>query len=671
MKRCIVLLMVILVLCQYVPLRSQTMVNLGIEEKVIYVNELGLAPNTILLEAIKMAPEFLSRDENSILENFDVTINDIPVGAAKESILTNTFIYEVQAVEITTDPAVAQSSNGVGGVINIIMDPVNEGLSGNVNVSLSTTFSASPSFNINYRKDKFSLSASGFASYTHTFHKNEEISEEGANTTFNRTAIRNRTLNEAVKLGIFYDFTQNDKLTCWFLQDFQKDRQNDSTIAYMLNGDKAYTDGIFKKSNPIAKNDINIITKYEKRFSRDWQKLQISLSYHTDFQDDSSAVDYKGDYYKDVFSDKYRRCYNGNPHQVNLSAYYRFHLLPASSEHTLKIKIGANLGFEYINDINTSSTYLTKRIMTDHKDTISTQSANYKLAPYFQLYYIWKRLQVTAGARYQFKSNSEHVNSMSWQTDNFHDLLFNAAVIFTPATDHNLKLSTSRTVNTPSNQQLFEGEYYTPYNNVIYCGNPELRQSYIHNLKLEYTYMFKNPLHSLQLNAAVEYINIADIIEKIIDFSPEYHVQYTTWENQGTANIIDANVSLYWSTKVFSMTLSANIYDRLSKSPDKSISHNLCGNIMFSPVLNFERGWMASARFIYNSPILQGSTTIGDRIFMTISASKAWGPWSLRLDFGNIFDYTSTDITLTPEKTVTRTYNPYNSLILVGFTYKF
>ncbi|MCQ2344624.1 MAG: outer membrane beta-barrel family protein [Paludibacteraceae bacterium] len=651
----------------------RVIVELGIDEKLIYVNELGLPPNTMVIDALTMFPEMLGRNVQDLLSRYDVQLDDVSVGFNKYNVLAHTMISEVHHIEITTDPSVSQSTSGVGGVIDIITLDVDSGLSGQVSLDLNSDFNIMPTFSLAYKKDKLSV----YGSAMMTYYDYKDTKEESTKRT-NSNELRwydnyFKGLTEAFKFAIAYDFNSHDKLTFWVIQNL--DKVNDSTskeiniVEYhdkLMSDSGTYLHGFANINAPCLHSQIDAIVKFERLYDRPSQKLYASLTYSNDYNNDVNKYYYSGLYYTHGASPQttYTK-YVERPNNISTSVYYRFHLLPESSRHTLKLKTGLNynMGFSKGTDYSQEKEYTVFDDFTQ----------DYTLIPYLTFYHSLSKVQTELSLKYRFKVRRGRGEDSSWQNNFFNDFYGNFNVTYNPVKNHQLRASLSRSMVTPSAIQLYGKQYYKQIENKWYQGDPNLKEPTINSVDLQYLYQYRNKRHEIQLNAAIEYVNAKNLIYETMLYDQDNAKNVVTWANSDqTSRIIDCRLSLFWQTGIFSLNLGGNIYNKIREPiNDDKLDNVFYFNLMVQPVLHFEKGWIVSGQCIYNSHKYDGDITEGDAVYMDFNITKAWGPWSARLSFQNTYDYLSTDVEKKGDETVTTSYHLYQCQLKVGFTYVF
>lgn len=135
------------------------------DQKILHVDALGLPGTMSVAEVLRMLPEILNRPSISIFENYDIQMNGFSVGNSKEQFLNQTFLADVEKIEISEDPVSSYQSNGHGGSINFTLRSRNEGSSGKLNLSAYSLYELQPTVQYNYNREKFTFYA--WVAYDH------------------------------------------------------------------------------------------------------------------------------------------------------------------------------------------------------------------------------------------------------------------------------------------------------------------------------------------------------------------------------------------------------------------------------------------------------------------------------------------------------------------------
>lgn len=608
----------IAVFCQEASdsIKTMPMVEFTTEEKVVYVNELGLAPSASLFDALRILPELISNDVTAITSLFEVQVDNVPVGDAQISVLLHTHIIEVEKVEITTNPSTAQSSSGVTGVINIIMKPARDGLAANTSLDVSTSIAVLPSVNISYHKNGLSIFSSLYLQYYDYDTKNSDLTST--------TQTHYNYKGEVAKLHLKYDFNPKQQLTFWLMQGFENQTEKSETTILQPINDSLYEKGIQNTCNPVKHSDINIFLKYEHVTDRPGEKMLASLSYSNNYHDNTSEVTNEGTLYKNLQTWAYSNQYITRPNHIDGAFYYRFHLLPDSIDHKLRMKPGININTT-IGRGTSNTVYSQKGQDYFSHDAYEDFTRDISFAPYLQFYYEWGPIATIVNMRYQLYAFVSRGEDTRWQTNIFNDFLGDIVITYSPAKNHQLKASANKSLNMPSNLQLFSNPYYTNFDHTWHKGDSTLTPEYYPNVRLQYIYHLITSKHEVQFSTDIAYIRVVNPISSVRKTSEKMHVEYDTYQNSPDNHIINGNVAIFWRYKIFSLIFATNLYDMIPVGSDK---HKVFCNMQVTPVLRFEHDWTLSGQFQFVVPI--------NGYYLRASLQKQVNSWIIRLCYDNL-----------------------------------
>ncbi|GEM_PF-4268294 len=125
------------------------------DEKVIFVDSLGLAQNTTVYEVLKILPEMLSRQGSYLVSNYSVRVNDVPVGGLNDAILSQLHISDVYKIVLSVSSASSFTNNGESGSINVILRETDRLISGNVALDVAYPVDIIPGFLVSINKGKW------------------------------------------------------------------------------------------------------------------------------------------------------------------------------------------------------------------------------------------------------------------------------------------------------------------------------------------------------------------------------------------------------------------------------------------------------------------------------------------------------------------------------------
>lgn len=608
-------------------------------KKIIHVDQLGMSDNAGVLDVLEMMPELLSRGTSFILSNFSIQIDNKDVGQARDVVLMQTRLAEVEKIEITTSPTSSEQLNGTGGVINIILKPVSkEGVSGSVLLDASTGWDVQPSVILNYRKNKFVLRSSLMMEYYRpTSYSQSTTTEPFSSTTQQDTSVQSFK-QETAKLYMIYNFTERDQLKAHVWETF------DMTASTMQSGLTTLTDvtaeydsglpllrkTLYQKST-IA-NSRNLMAEANVEYTHQYRrggKLEVEGSYNYSNKQYSSSAQQRPLFLiggNTVFDTTITQA----PHQLRGTIKSIHQLLPASSLHHLKLEWGANATYTF----GQSSQYNMMAYGAPDEFDSSTDQRTLYASPYMQWDYTYDRWTVRLGARYQYYNVTTYIH----QTHHYissadslhaanHCATANASVGCRVADGHHLRLLAARNI-------IRNGANIVP----------------VHNAELNYIFDYQIPQHQVVTNFGLQYIN--------------------TQMPAQTDHVLSVNAQVFYRHSFFSMAFAGNVYAKEETSPT-DYAWGTYFNLSWTPIFSFRNQWTLSAKLLYNSAIKTWSADYGDCFFTQLRLSKDIGAWNLHVALSDILDYQSFDTIREGDRTTTQTYDLYQRSLLIGAAYKF
>lgn len=609
-------------------------------KKIIHVNRLGMSDNAGVKDVLEMMPELLSRGTSSPFSNFSIQLDGKDVGQARDVVLIQTRLAEVDVIEISTSPTSSEQLNGTGGVINIKLKPVErEGVSGNAMLDFSTEWDVEPSFMLNYRKSKFVLRSSLMMEYYRpTNFSNSSTVEPYSSITRLDTAVTSYK-QETAKLYLTYTPTERDELKVHVWETFAMNRYTtNSGWTQMLDVSGEFTDSAFpllRQLNYIQHTDADghqlmaeANMDYSHKYSRGGKFIVEATYNYGDTQYSSMAyqqlLGVVGGYIH-LDTAKIQA-----PHQV-IGAIKTLHpLLASSSPHSLQLQLGVNANYVFGNSS------LSIHTLMGTPDVLDTKTYNRMLylSPYMQWDYSYSRWTVQAGARYQYYRTNACVEKDANGTltndttiNNNHCVTANVSLGCQVADGHHLRLLAAR--------------------NIIRSG---MTIYPVHNAELNYIFSYQTDQHNVMTNFGLQYIN--------------------TQMTKQTNHVFSVNAQLFYRHNFFSMAFAGNVYTKEEKSPTDH-EWRFYYNLSWTPVFSFRKQWTLSAKLLYNSKIETWEADYGDCFFAELRLSKDIRNWNIHVELSDVFDYQTFDTMHDGDQHTTHTYDLYQRYLLVGAEYRF
>jgi len=271
-------------------------------EKHIYVDRLGFSPNMTVMELLQIFPELTMRGSDDVMNNYTVILDDYTLGVNRD-ILSQITIGELSKITISDNPSASCERYGTGGTIELDSKPIEEGLSGNVQLDASTERNLLASTNVNYKTDKVKI-RTFLKGDSYDFLERYNINSMNGNEVLNRYSYQNinKSARQYAKFDIDYSMTDNDVLRFSLWEGYQKDASESFYMLQTPSGSVGYNfDTLYNTNlNTLArlkythffknKHQFVVETKYNFTNKKIWEE-DLFINQPHDF---SLKLQYKG-----------------------------------------------------------------------------------------------------------------------------------------------------------------------------------------------------------------------------------------------------------------------------------------------------------------------------------------------------------------------------------------
>lgn len=685
-------------------------VEIEVDKKIVLPQSLGLAESNTLREILEFIPELLNRGGDDLLSNFSLQIDDQDAGLSQNVLLATMRLSEIERIEISTSPTASAQKNGEGGIINVKLKPVAKGLSGSATADIYTNFlntvNLSPAVFVNYGKDKWQIRANAILEYYRPqMHELREIRTRDFSATTGRDTLstvhdtaRTHDLQETAKLHIGYQPTTQDKLTFVVMENTRWQRTNTRSLATTYQPIAGYED-LFKETHtPITQDhtDRQFHLMAQAKYTHEYLsggKFETSLLYTYRNQNDHSRKHYPTQTDSTLLPRQELADNSSTPHEVQFNISTKHAICP--------MQLGLYDSEMWLTfEVNTSYTDTRSSIYQeglrdhtlDYEQHIALLSRQLYVSPVVQWDYRIGGVKLQAGVRYQMLRRRMHTDLRPDWTNHEHDITANINAVWKITAEHSLRFAVARNIVRPKDEQVFPHAYYLPATQELLVGNDSLHAAYFHNAGVNYLYSHRFSQIGdgrIITNVGLEYIRADGMIRKQRRTYPTPYgvIPYKTYINQTAGNVISATASLFVRYKVFSLSFSGNLYANLQQSGS---THNYYWyyNLSLAPIFAFRHHWTLSGKVMYNSKIETSYSLMGDCFYAQLRLSKDIGNWNIHAELSDLFDIQTVDRSNTTseqyatedgipvssihqQETLTRTYDLYKRLLMIGAVYHF
>ena len=484
-------------------------------------------------------------------QNVRVLINGKPTGATSASlsdVLKTIPADQIKTIEVITSPSAKYDAEGSAGIINIITKQKNmTGISGSVSGGIGTRQN-NGNFNLNYNKNRFSLSMNAGGNLTWpqesitTFNNDIQAYDPVDNTLIRHTAsASNGTTNLKRHGGIgnvsaTYDFNAFNSIHSNIRLNqggFDPDSKTQSSLTDYLHPGSGY----MYKSNNIGHNtfggfDWNL--DYTHKFKKEGEELDISTQWSH-----SKIVTNYTTYYDSVYTNQ-KNNINGLNNEYTLQVDYTipfnkvFKLESGAKEILRKLSSKSDLFAPNPQDPNS--------FIYDNFNSSTYDYNQYVTAGYSVLTITMpKSYTILAGLRDEYTSINGAAQSLSEtnlpKVDQGYNTFIPSLTLqkqLTPT--QTIKLSYTKRITRPSLQFL---NPYVNTSNVIAQtqGNPTLQPEISQTVELGYNTFIKTSV----INLSVYYKHTGNMIENIVRPLEGEPGTISTYQNAAVNNSFGAS----------------------------------------------------------------------------------------------------------------------------------
>ncbi len=600
-------------------------------------------------------------------------------GNNRESIIDQIPASSIQYIEILSVPGVEYQSEGVNGIVNIVLkENQNYGTKGSVSILSGNHDGLSGGFNLSHKTEKLNL----FAQYDfqqRTITKNKDKTK----TSFKDgevSGIENsleheekRFNNQLIRAGLDYYILPKTKFSTEYTYGYQledKDKVNHIT--------KLEADNEFKSASQELKTEYKpnkyhqAITSFNHTFDNN-QQLTANFGYITSDQDKFEEKKVYNITEDGRWADFEPKLENKEELKENDEYFW------GVSYSNLKIS-SQNLKFGYTGQSESSNFY----VNTDkysYKDTAWSSSSkgndNFKVNELTQSLYVSDEfhhsfMRLIAGVRYEFtKINTNVENEINKETGSYGIFLPNLSLTANIDETQYITLNFGRRIRRPGFKDLnpYEEEKEPGF---IKKGNPDLMPEKAWAYEVGYLKNFKNG----NVGTNIFYRDITNVIQKTL-----------SEDEQGIIIEQPKNTGHAWLAGIEFMT-SVNPFEFWQVNASYSIFESeITSGDYEGDALKDQYKWSAKAindfKLPYNTNLQLSFNVVGPKISGTKEESTIWFAdlgiekelikgGSLIMRVADIFDSLEKEKTeYTPKSTTYEHETTIGRVFLVGIKYQF
>lgn len=635
---------------------QKPMVEVKNDKKKINVHELGLPENAALIDVLYILPELLSRPGEMYLDNYALEVNDVQVGDARDAVLTQLRIADIKFIEVSENPITSYQNNGQGGTISVELIPLeNDKVSGSVALNVEYPLDIVPSLNIGYQKDKFSVRGLVLAEYYAPKSVKQTVTDETVNEKQSKSTD-GFFFTEMARVYLGYNPSKNDELKFCVSENWKKETTKcDINTLYYNNINKTtYSETGGTLTDVLARIEYNHFFVKRSRL-----KFETTYTYKPTKKYEEQSIYTLGD---TIVSNS-----------LAGKLEYLHALVEATDLHRADLKFGVNYNLTFSDEINKYKLLVFGS--PQNFKALDTKCSTTYISPYFQAEYIKNSFSFKAildYQYYQYKIKSDDNDEYKNPQNNLTGKLM-AGWKF--AENQTIRLIFDRKLKRPTSTQIYPYVVYNPSYSSFVKGNAELKPLLSHEVTIDYITEVNNGKRSVVLNMGMSYIYVKDVIrQEVKSFTPDYLRsinEYITFLNEGDNNIMKTNFMMFYKRKIFSLLLTANVFNNIGSKDLKTSDHYTYYNVLLAPTFTFKKGWAFDVSLCYNSEVRKANEKFGDILYSGLAVSKSFGKIQIHA-YGRLSLKDKTvDIKYTENGDITKTYNAIGNMAGVGIRYQF
>lgn len=641
--------------------------QVSVAEETVNVAGLDLPGSTPLIDVLALVPELLKNADQTVSAGqYDILVEGISVDCAANSVVSHLHLSDVKSISISDSPTASQQRNGSGGVINISLINVPEGWSGRASMVASSAANFHESAMVNFRKDKLTVRSWLMADTSVPGFKNEfRTLDTDHGEIYRVDTVRNRSNYQMGRLFADYNPTSRDALKFRFWESTLRS----DNIKHMQAVPTGESDA--GGDSESMSTTVSATLAYAHSFAKGATlNAEIDYSYQPEYGMETrrNALKLDGEPMRKVES---------LVHGHNWTGLLAFGtpLVKSGDKVLLEFKTGLNVtaksaANEYSEKVNLASPLVMPSSLDGNVVTNLSDRSLYA-SPYMEFGGGAAKLKYKASVRYQrYRSNMKTEGSEAEKSVQ-NDVTCNLSLGWQLAEHHLLRLVFDRGIIRPSNWQLYPLCVYRPDKNGLIIGNPDLVSSVLNSANINYVTDFRKGGSTYLINGSLGLVHTEGLINAIHGvINSGSLLPYTSYTNEGSSNILKADLMFSFKNGPLMLTFASNFYDKLQNVEEEK-DYRMYYNCSFSSTYRIGSDWTLFGELIFNSPIKM--PTIGYNSYLNgdLRISKTWTRLEAYAAVTDILHKSRREVTKNSVMTSYRYYDLNASSVVLGLSYKF
>jgi hypothetical protein len=479
---------------------ARKLIKMDVDKVTYDVSEDVDAKATTVLEMLRKVPMVTVDGQDNITVNgsssFKVYVDGKPnemLSANPSKVFKAMPASSVKNIEVITNPGAKYDAEGTGGVLNLITvrnsdgsSAIPDGVNGSLNIGASSQWSVDGGLYLQARKKKFSFGMNINGAYQDVRGGSGETTQTTGDITtrFENDAMRQRVPFTFAQVNASYEADTLNLVSASLGFDFWAFGMSAPGQTAAMRGDIPLYSYTSVSSQRGTYYGINAGVDYQHTFRSDSQRM-LTLSYRFGFDPEkgNSYTEY-GDLSSIVL----------HPRRVITDDGSSSHTFQAdfttpivNPKHTLSTGVKFIYRFNKADDLyrQFDETAAEETVLSEER--VNYRHYNYIAAAYAEYAGTVGKFGLKAGLRYEHTIQKAIENGTRWPLIHYPSVVPNASVQWNFAPTQNIGLAYNMRIRRPGISFLSPFVNRSSTTSISY-GNPDLRPSLDHSLKLEYHY---------------------------------------------------------------------------------------------------------------------------------------------------------------------------------------
>ncbi|GEM_PF-4767247 len=623
-------------------------ITYNFDTKVIMADSLTMPESTVAKHIVSMLPELLERPGVYTLNDYQVKVEDMPVGSAVDAVLTQIRLCDIEKIEVSESPIATYQNNSKSGSINIILRKratPEKPYWGSASLDASMPLDLWPKLSLGYQKGKVmartlllgDLYRATYDTDTRTYDASENLLSEST------TSDAERFWSNLEILFLNYNPTERDQLmmNVAHVQTSVKDELTET----------ANHTAVTAEEKGRAHN-LNVFMKYVHQFAPAAKLECIAQYQHNPGKSD--------DTYPNGFTHKDKQA-----NEVFAQVSGTIQLLPADSKYRSQLVVGAK-GNLSLADTDADHQHTMLALTHSYCDQVRSRGCTPFVESENRLGQF--RLKLSANLPY-YHYDFRRKGSERMEKDNT-DCTVKMIAAYDVTRNHTVRLIADRQSSRPAETNLYPHLMEDVTNTQYTLGNLGLKNLHSEEYTLEYFFNKKWGGHTLHVTLGGSYNHISNVVGSEQGTSAD-NTSYTTFRNVGHNHQFIGEFMARYTYKMVSVTLTSDYYNNQVRLNTGNDHYRYC-NLVLMPTFKTKSNIMGSMRVKYCSPVNAAALHRGGCAAVSMQLGKSWGNLNVHA-YGNwALSGRTTDITyLGQGGRVETTDDAFKNVIGAGVRYGF